>query len=295
MTYRAIYDSIFDNEIWVRKITSLQDGETISIAWATHWDEIVWMEVFKYLVHTFGIEEKIKKWTIQLIIGDKEAYLAWKRLVDTDMNRVWNFRKADSQAYEYNRAKEICPYLSKSQYVLDLHSTTNPSISMLIPNNLVTSNLLQSLNSKYLIHGITQFLSGKPLIEFDYKLQNPTTQALVIECWQHYNEETIVNAIENTLILLNYYGFIDYNVEGRKDKTIVLDVKKCFYAKSLNINFLYNENPASFQEVKKWQVIYEDDWEKMIAEENFIIIMPSKPRYIWEEIGYVSILRDNNQ
>ena len=69
----------------------------------------------------------------------------------------------------------------------------------------------------------------------------------------------------------------------------VLDVKKCFYAKTMNIHFLYSPNPASFQEVKKGQVIYEDDGEPIVAEEDFIIIMPSKPRYIWEELGYVSI------
>lgn len=281
----SLYKKIFNNELWLREIKWKNIWKTLTIVWATHWDEKIWMLVFDYLLNIFWFESKITKWKINFLIWNKESYLRWKKFIDTDFNRIWNFDNKEQGTYEYTRWKEIRNILLKSDYIIDIHSTTNPSEPMIITGKHYDYNVLKKLNIKYVITNLSSFLHWKPLIWVSSK-----NNSFVIEWWQSWNQHTVQKTVDNILVILQHYWYINSNFSNTFTPNYIINkltVQKCFYAKSMNIIFKYSDTPCSFDTIKKWEVIYEDNNEKVFAEENFIILMPTKPRYIWEEIWYV--------
>lgn len=283
-----LYKNVFKDDTWIRIIDSWKPWKTITVVCATHWDEIVWIQVINYLLNDFWLEKKILKWKINFVIWNKKWYLNDKKFIDTDLNRIWDFKNENKNTYEFKRAKRILPYLQESNYVLDLHSTTNPSKSIFIPNQNVNKGLLTQINANYIIKWILPFIHWKTLIDFDYKNTKSKTETMVIEWWQNNKTLTIEDSIRNTLNILNYYWFIDF-VDVRNNYIAkTYEIKDCFYAKSMDVSFVYRDNIKSFQNIKKWDLIYTDNNKKVFAPFDFEIIMPTKPRYIWEEIWYIA-------
>jgi len=271
---------------WIIEIDSLIKWQTISIVALTHWNEIVWLEVIKYLINEFEIKKKLKKWKINLIIWNIEAGKLWKRFKDVDLNRVWSFEKKYKWTYEYLRWKELKNILLESDIVLDIHSTKSPSEPFIIPLKWVENKLINSLNAKYVINNLIPFLHWIPLISF-VKNNNPLSKCLVIESWQHSSESTIILSIENTLKILEFYWFINENISLNKIEKIHYKIFDVIYAKSLNVKFHYSSRPKSFDEIEKWEKILFDWKNNVLASKDLSILMPSIPEYTWREIWYL--------
>lgn len=271
---------------WIIEIDSLIKWQTISIVALTHWNEIVWLEVIKYLINEFEIKKKLKKWKINLIIWNIEAGKLWKRFKDVDLNRIWSFEKKYKWTYEYLRWKELKNILLESDIVLDIHSTKSPSEPFIIPLKWVENKLINSLNAKYVINNLIPFLHWIPLISF-VKNNNPLSKCLVIESWQHSSESTIILSIENTLKILEFYWFINENISLNKIEKIHYKIFDVMYAKSLNVKFHYSSRPKSFDEIEKWEKILFDWKNNVLASKDLSILMPSIPEYTWREIWYL--------
>ena len=271
---------------WIIEIDSLIKWQTISIVALTHWNEIVWLEVIKYLINEFEIKKKLKKWKINLIIWNIEAGKLWKRFKDVDLNRVWSFEKKYKWTYEYLRWKELKNILLESDIVLDIHSTKSPSEPFIVPLKWVENKLINSLNAKYVINNLIPFLHWIPLISF-VKNNNPLSKCLVIESWQHSSESTIILSIENTLKILEFYWFINENISLNKIEKIHYKIFDVIYAKSLNVKFHYSSRPKSFDEIEKWEKILFDWKNNVLASKDLSILMPSIPEYTWREIWYL--------
>lgn len=269
---------------WILQIKWKQNWPVCTLVACTHWDEIIWYKIFEYLLNDFNIEQHLNKWTLNLVIWNLQWCIKWKKYIDTDFNRIWDFKKENKNTYEYKRANEIKDILVNSDYVFDLHSTTNPSPFFLIPWNKVDSKILKWFNADFIIKDILDFLHWKPLVKWVYE-NNPNSQTLVMEGYLE-NEKDVKKAINNVLYYLWYYWLIDYNNSNKYNPTILKTIK-ALYAKSMNIEFIYSKNPKSFQKIKKWEVILKDDWKDVISDDDYYILMPTKPRYIWEEIWYL--------
>ncbi len=281
------YKKIFNtNKLWMLTIKAKNPWKVLTIVACTHWDEIYWMEIFDYLINEFILEKKIISWTINLLIWNKEAYLKWKKIVDFDFNRIWWFEDKYKWSYEYKRANEIKEILYKSDYLIDLHSTTLKSIPMIIPVGKQDDNLIDCFSWTYVLKNLIEFLNWVALAKYA-KLKNPNLKAIVIEAWQNNDPKTIEDWKQNIIKFLWYYWFIQNNTNIIKTKKIYLYAKKCIHAKTMNVKFLYSESPQSFQKIKKWTDILQD-WENVVkADKDYIIIMPTTPRYIGEELWYL--------
>ena len=275
---------------WILTIDSWIKWWTITIVACTHWDEVVWIEVLRYLLEKLDIKNNILKWKINLIIWNLRWYKEWKKFIDTDFNRVWGFEDTLENTYEYKRAKEIKNMIWESDYILDIHATTNPSPSFIIPI-WIDSDLIKAFNVKYIIKNILWFLHWLPLIGY-VKKQNSNIKWFVIEAGQVWDNDTTDLAISNTLTFLEFYWFIEwkwFNIFNKK----IFKLDKCLYANTMDISFKYTKNtPKSFQKINKWSYIYVD-WDNFIYSGNdYYSLMPTLPRYIWEEILYLMTLEE---
>lgn len=283
-----LYNKIKFNKNWLKVIDSWKDWKVLTIVCCTHWDEIVWLQVFDYLFNKFWIKKRLLNWKINFLIANKQAFLEWMKYIDTDLNRIWDFKKEKQNTYEYRRAKEIIDILKESDYILDLHSTTNPSKSIFIPNSKVDKKLIKKINTDYIIKWILPFFHWTPLINFDYKNKGSKIQTIVIEWWENNWKETLNNSIKNTLTILDYYDFINYKIKDSLNMKETYEILDCFHAKSLDFKFLYSNSPKSFQNLKKGEKVYIDNTVEVIAPYDFTIIMPTNPRYIKEEVWFLA-------
>lgn len=265
-----------------------EEGSTVTIVAFTHGDEIAGIHVFDYLINTYHLEQHLKKGKVQLIIGNIEAAKLKKRLVEKDFNRVWDFRADSSHTYEYKRAKEIADHLLQSDVVLDLHSTSNPSQPMILPfgAHSLPLELRAQLHSEYVIYDILPLLHGKALVSFISE-QKPSTACFAIESGQHTELATLENAVQNSLHVLGHYGLIPVS-NSLAQKKQHLQVFKAIHAKNMEVKFLYSDKPKSFDTVAAGKPIVFDGVETIYADEDSVIIMPSMPKYIGEEIGYLA-------
>jgi hypothetical protein len=129
------------------------------------------------------------------------------------------------------------------------------------------------------------FLHGTPLIKY-VESKNSNAQCMVLE-WYINTQDDIKKSIKNVLYYLYYYWFIDLVKEEKKYNFVTLTTVKWLYAHSMDIKFLYSDNPKSFQKIKKWTQILSDNWNILISDDDYYTLMPTQPRYIWEEIGYL--------
>lgn len=134
--------------------TSDKPWKTITIMALTHWNEIAGLQTLDYLINDFNIWKKLEFWTLNLVLWNLKAFEKNQRILETDMNRVWDFAEANKNTYEYQRAFELKEILAQSDYFLDIHSTSLPAWAFLLPHSNVSSDLLDKLKWTYSISHI---------------------------------------------------------------------------------------------------------------------------------------------
>lgn len=92
---------------------------------ATHGDEVVGIDVFSRFVESLILGEYNLNKTIYFIIGNKSAYIANKRYIQNDLNRLYGIESPNTM--EEKRAQEIRKILDICSYSLDLHQTIEPT------------------------------------------------------------------------------------------------------------------------------------------------------------------------
>ncbi len=272
----------------IAQFESNKSGPTITLVAYTHGNEIAGIAAFDYLLNQYQIQDKLCCGRLQLIIGNIAAALENKRCLEKDFNRVWDFSAEDSNTVEYQRAEEIKPYLLQSDIVLDIHSTSRPSIPMgLVAHPQTVPNaLLDALVTPYLVYDILPFLHGKPLVSFVQEYR-PEAICLAIETGQHTEENSRQSAISNSLTLLSHAGIIA-PIDMPKNQKKKIKVHTAIYAKTLETHFLYSKNPQSFDVIPAKTAFVFDGEKELHTEEESVILMPSAPTYIGEEIGYLA-------
>lgn len=272
----------------IAQITSANPGPTLTLIAFTHGNEVAGIHAFAYLMNEYKIQDKLKCGTVQFVIGNIAAALVDKRCVEKDFNRVWDFSDQDANTIEYKRAEEIKETILRSDILLDIHSTSKPSIPMglLSHSNQVPNALLDTLITPYLVYDIFPFLHGKSLVSFVQE-KKPKAICLAIESGQHTETESIQSAIANSLVLLSHAQMIE-PLETQIHIKKKLIVKKAIHAKSLEVKFPYSDSPKSFDTIPANTPFVFDGDTELFTEYETVILMPSMPTYIGEEIAYLS-------
>jgi len=252
--------------------------KTVIIA-GIHGDEGLGVKVLEKLAET--ISQKKILGELHLLLGNPEAYKKNVRYIDTDLNRLFNeshkdLSKLDNPNNEQKRAIEIGLLLRDANFLLDIHSTSKPSVPFLYIEN---SPKHKQLASKFGIEMIV--LQGK---KFRPEELFSSTDSFVDRCggigityesgWQK-DFSSLDNVFENTLRFLSAVGTIDF-VKHKKIDSLkqYLEIYDCVVP--LQKEFTFSSDYENFDFVPANKTLAYEAGRPIIASEDSYIIFPKK-------------------
>lgn len=140
-------------------IESNQPGPTVVILGGVHGNETCGVEALKTL-HNITID----RGTLILIYGNPQAIEQNVRYVEQNLNRMFcddaGLTSELKVSYEYQRSREILPYLHAADYSLDLHASFTPDSEPFIICESNALALVQYLPQDRVCYGFTRLEPG---------------------------------------------------------------------------------------------------------------------------------------
>ncbi len=273
---------------------SISNSETninvLVFSWI-HWNETSWIEANKKLAtQIIKWEIKILRWSLTLVLeANEQAIEKWVREVEKNMNRLFT-DNIKNTCYEEARAIDLMKLIRESNYLLDLHSTSWPSI----PFAYAEENSLE-LAKKIWINNIISWWwklsekKGNNNIAWDTEnyMNKKWWQAITFEAWNHNNPNWAEISYK---ILLNFLATL-WIIEKKYYKIIEWEkthTKITWYYTAKTNSFKYAIKAENFMRLKKWTLIWYDWGLEVKAEEDMILVMPKKEEIVreWIEVFF---------
>ena len=243
---------------WVTVIDSWKKWKNMWIFAVTHWNEPVWIEIFKYLLEDFNLKNKILWWKIFLIsvnIKWYKRYLeSWEknsfRFIDDNMNRISN-QKFKKNSYEFWRFKELKNIFNEIDFAIDLHSVSKWDDLIWITDEKFLQNWKNFFDTDTIL--VDKIWDTWALI---WEFIRTWKESYWLECWNHLWNQSFKNGKKNILNFLIYKKFICWKINLRKNINIFSFIEEII-PKSKNFKFF--QNYRWFTEIKKWEK-YWVDW-----------------------------------
>lgn len=263
--------------------------KTIAIFWGIHWDEVSWVKAaLNFIDELEKGNIKLEFWKVIIIPKCNEiAIEEGKRYSKFNLNRLFfNWEKWNS--YEETRSDELIKILDESDYLLDLHSTSGPSIPFLfsesknleLSKQLWVSNIILwwwELSSLVISWDTENYINNKWWVWFTF------------EAWNHCHIDATENAFNMILNFLSVLGIISKDLYKKIwDNTNIVKMDNVYISQSTN--FKYLTSIENFSKITKWTLIWIDNSKEVYAEEDMILIMPKDEKIIekWVEVFFIA-------
>jgi predicted deacylase len=168
--------------------------------------------------------------TLTLVFANAAAYQTFDasdpfaaRCLDEDFNRLWDPPVLDGarQSRELARARELRPCYDGSDFLLDLHSMTDPCPALALSGRQRKGlDLARALGMPQYIVVDAGHRAGRRLRDYaQFDDPDDARNALLIECGQHWEAAAPIVAQQVTLRFLRHFGmvdagFIDAHIDG---------------------------------------------------------------------------------
>jgi len=202
----------------------------------------------------YGFEICKNQSLFPFVLANEKALKENKRFIDADLNRI--FPGNQNGNHEEKIAVELLEKLKDSDYLLDLHSSSNscPLFGIITKPNKEKIDFAKKLGLKRLVIMPENFASGKALIDF-------VKCGISLEVGPHERKENIKEVLD---VLNNFAENKNYN-----EKLEIFEIFATIRKQSGNILI------QNFQEVKKGQQIADSQ----LAEFNFIPVLVGEDAY----------------
>lgn len=202
---------------WVHRFDSGVAGPQVLINALTHGNEFCGMVAATHLLDQ-GIRPRIGSLTVSF--ANVEAYLSFdptrpfeSRQLVHNMNRIWSSAWLDGNedSPELRRARALRPVVAAADHILDIHSTSQDVQPFWVYPAFARNGAVALALGRPAVHLVMpQGLgSGTPLIQHDaHGTDTHHGVALVVECGQHFRQQTGALAIEVALDFLAHFGLI---------------------------------------------------------------------------------------
>lgn len=161
-------------------------------------------------------DEKTLCGTLVLIVGNPEAYAADVRFLDVDLNRQFTMSHKSERDHksvlnrEEQRAKEIAPFLEKADYVLDIHSTSKPSVPFVYTETTAAHmKLAMLLKTQYIVSAHPDFRPSELVSSTDSYVDHHGGIGLTYEAGWNKNPLATKDVLTQTLHFLNAVGTLE--------------------------------------------------------------------------------------
>ena len=193
-----------------------QPGPHVAIQALTHGNEVCGAIALDFL-----LRENVRpvRGRLSLCFANVAAFRTWNpdepfksRFVDEDFNRVWapSVLDGDRDSVELQRARELRRFYDTVDYLLDIHSMSDPCPPLMLAGaHKKGVDLALALGFPEHIVVDAGHTAGRRLRDYGRfdDPEDPRT-ALLIECGQHWTLETPVVAIQASLHFLRHFGLV---------------------------------------------------------------------------------------
>jgi predicted deacylase len=202
---------------YVRTLDSKKPGPHVMLQALTHGNEFCGAIAIDYL---FAEKVKPAKGKLTLAFANVAAFARFdfndpdrSRYIDEDYNRVWADAVLDGarDSAELRRARELRPFVDAADYLLDLHSMTEPCRPIMVCGLLDKG---AELARRVGVPADLLIDTGHPAgmrMRDRGGFGDPASpkNALLIECGQHWEKSSVDVAIDTTLRFLKTTGVVD--------------------------------------------------------------------------------------
>ena len=162
--------------------------------------------------------------TLSLVFANVAAYLRFdpadpftSRCVDEDFNRLWTASVLDGprSSVELARARELRPLYDRVDYLLDLHSMSEPCLPLAMAGVQAKGiELARAIGMPQHVIVDSGHASGKRLRDYAF-FDDPADprNALLVECGQHWEAAAPEVARQSVLRFLRHYDLLDRALE----------------------------------------------------------------------------------
>lgn len=277
--------------IWLYLIDSEKPGPTVAIFSWIHWDEISGIKAAKKLLSSIRVWKiPIKKGRIMLLIwANRMAIKAGKRYMKDNLNRLF-IDELQGEWYEYDRSRELKGALKKCEYVLDLHSTSWPSVPYIMTARKHVP-LAKTLWIPTMVVWWDELGSSSITGDTDGYVNSRWWTWFTFEAWDHLSPNWTKNAYRISLNYLAILGLIDEFCfkEMAGDRKYV-EMEEIYVCKSGEFGF-ESTLPENFQSIERGNLIGMDGDTEIRAKKDMILVMPNlaNPKK-WEDVFFVGKL-----
>ena len=192
-------------------------GPHVLVQALTHGNEVCGAIALDWLLET-GMRPL--RGTLTLCFANVAAYRTFdpaepfsSRCVDEDFNRLWTPEVLESPrtSIELDRARELRPLYDTVDYLLDLHSMTDPCPALAMAGRQRKGvELAQALGTPAYIIVDGGHAAGRRLRDYAF-FDDPADprNALLVECGQHWESTSPDVARQTTLLFLRHFGMAD--------------------------------------------------------------------------------------
>jgi hypothetical protein len=263
---------------WIIKIQWNKKWNTTVIMAGVHGNERSGIDAFKNILATISVSS----WVVYFILANLKAIEKNVRFVEKNMNRcfrkriVWN-------SYEELRVRKIKKILNKADYLLDVHNTTN---TVSEPFLIWEEKKL----AKYF--PVRKFLSWIDWVQkwgSDGYMYNRWKIWLCIESGSIYDNQWPWRAEISILNFLKITANIVWKPEVFGKDQVKLSCYKIY--KSKTDNFVLAKKFKDFENIEKWEIIWYDWGNKVIAEKKWAILFAHDADQKWKECFVLTVYK----
>jgi hypothetical protein len=305
-----IKNSFFDEVAGVFCVDSGKPGPTLGITINTHGNEPSGLAVLAYFRHQFSLKEKMPGGKVFFVLNNLKAteqYFAALQIEDGKERTEakgncrfskdgFNFNRLPKDAltkkgvllYEVMRAQELSQIWKGFDFALDIHSTSQPSVPMIVACGGLHQELIVGFPVEVVISNIENIQIGKPAIYFYGKSEN--VPMIGIEAGFHEDEASFACAVTCALSLMQNVGILpkaDLAPAERIYQEHKIDSSVMFPDKSYELVKAFE----MFEPVQSGQVLASGDGKEIIAPfSGLAMFYPGKlrPDSIAEEVLFLS-------
>lgn len=213
---------------YVWRFASARAGPRVTIQALTHGNEVCGAIALDWLL---GHAVRPLRGTLTMIFANATAYETFDvsdpfaaRCLDDDFNRIWDPNVLDGvrSSRELERARQLRPCYDATDFLLDLHSMTDPCPALSLAGRQRRGlELALALGMPQYVVIDAGHRAGRRLRDYA-QFDDPadTRVALLVECGQHWEAAAPLVAQQSALRFLRHFGMADSSlVDAHLDNT----------------------------------------------------------------------------